>query len=129
VPETTVPAAGQIGWIDLTVPDAERVRAFYEHVTVWTAAPVSMGDYNDYCMIPAGGDKPVAGVCHASGDNKSMPPSWLIYITVAHLDESVRRCAERGGEAPVAERRIAGMGRFCVIEDPAGALAALYQPK
>jgi uncharacterized protein len=125
--ETTPPALGQIGWIDLTVPNAEAVRAFYEHVTGWSASPVSMGDHNDYCMIPAGGDKPVAGVCHALGENAALPPIWLIYITVADLDESIRRCTERGGKVRVAERQIVGSGRYCVIEDPAGAAAALFQ--
>ena len=120
-------APGQIGWIDLTVPNAEVVRAFYEQVTGWTASPVSMGDHNDYCMNPAGAGKPVAGVCHSLGENAAMPPVWMIYITVANLDESIRRCEELGGKIRVAERRIAGMGRFCVIEDPAGAVAALYQ--
>jgi uncharacterized protein len=125
--ETTAPAVGQIGWVDLTVPNAEAVRAFYEHVTGWTASPVAMGDHNDYCMAPAGSDKPVAGVCHALGENAALPPAWLIYITVADLDESIRRCAESGGRVRVAERKIPGMGRFCVIEDPAGAVAALHQ--
>src|SRR4051812_38158475 len=99
--DTTAAALGQIDWIDLTTPNAEAVRAFYEHVTGWTASPVSMGDYQDYCMIPAGGDKPVAGICHALGENGALPPAWLIYITVVDLDESVRRCADRGGKVRV----------------------------
>src|SRR3954452_2767311 len=122
-----MPDIGQIGWIDLTVPGAETVRAFYEHVTGWTASPVSMGDHTDYCMTPAGGNKPVAGVCHALGQNAAVPPVSLIYINVADLDESIRRCTDSGGKVRVAERRIAGSGRFCVIEDPAGAVAALFQ--
>src|ERR1041384_4525221 len=84
---TAVPGVGQIGWIDLTVPDAESVRAFYEHVTGWTSSPISMGDHNDYCMGPADAEKPLAGICHALGENASMPPVWMIYIMVADLDE------------------------------------------
>jgi len=26
---------GKIGWIDLTVPDAEAIRDFYQHVAGW----------------------------------------------------------------------------------------------
>jgi predicted enzyme related to lactoylglutathione lyase len=29
------PTPGQIGWIDLTVPDAQALCAFYQHVTGW----------------------------------------------------------------------------------------------
>ena len=51
---------GQIGWIDLTVPDAEAVRDFYQSVTAWSPSPVDMGGYNDFCMTPTGaGDQPV----------------------------------------------------------------------
>jgi hypothetical protein len=76
---------GQVGWIDLTVPDAEAVRDFYQHVTGWTASPVDMGGYQDYCMNPPGAGQPVAGICHARGVNAGLPPVWMIYITVAEL--------------------------------------------
>ncbi len=50
----TTPGPGTINWIDLTIPDAESVRKFHADVTGWKAAPVEMGGYNDYCMMPAG---------------------------------------------------------------------------
>ena len=52
---------------------------------------------------------------------------WTIYITVADLDEGVRRAEERGGKVRVPPRG-AGTGRYCVIEDPAGAVPALFEP-
>jgi uncharacterized protein len=121
------PALGQIGWVDLTVPGAESVRAFYERVAGWTSTPVGMGDHNDYCMHPAGGAAPVAGICHALGENAALPPQWLIYITVTDLAESMRRCAAEGGKVRLPARRTPA-GRYCVIEDPAGAVAALFEP-
>src|SRR3954452_20512650 len=96
-----LPSAGQIGWIDLTVPDAEGVRAFYEHVAGWTSSPVAVDGHNDYCMLPPGGERPVAGVCHALGENAAMPAAWIIYIVVPDLDESVRRCTELGGKVRI----------------------------
>jgi predicted enzyme related to lactoylglutathione lyase len=121
------PAAGRIGWIDLTVPNAETVRDFYAHVTGWVPTAFSMGDHDDYCMNPAGSNQPVAGICHAVGDNQGLPPVWLVYITVADLDESLRRCEAEGGHVRFPVRQT-GMGRYCVIEDPAGAHAALFEP-
>ena len=123
----TAPPVGQIGWIDLTVPNADAVREFYADVTGWTATSLSMGDYDDYCMTPPGGDKPVAGVCHARGANASAPPVWMIYIMVTDLDESVRRCEARGGKLRSPIREMPGSGRYCIIEDPAGAVAGLFQ--
>jgi predicted enzyme related to lactoylglutathione lyase len=86
-----------------------------------------MEDHDDYCMNPAGTAEPVAGICHAMGENAGLPPVWIIYITVADLDESLRRCTAGGGKLRSAVRN-SPMGRFCVIEDPAGAIAALFQP-
>jgi predicted enzyme related to lactoylglutathione lyase len=126
---TAAPALGQIGWVDLTVPNAGAVREFYQQVTGWSATAFSMGDHDDYCMNPPGAEKPVAGICHALGENAGLPPVWLIYITVADLDESLRRCTAQGGKQRTPVRNAPGMGRYCVIEDPAGAVAALFQPQ
>jgi uncharacterized protein len=119
---------GQIGWVDLTVPDTEAVRDFYKDVAGWTASEVAMGDYSDYCMNPPQQGQPVAGICHARGENADIPPVWMMYITVADLDRSLSRCLERGGRlrSPV---RSTAMGRYAVIEDPAGAIAALFEPQ
>lgn len=76
---------GKIGWIDMTVDDADSVRDFYKAVVGWGHEDVSMGDYADYSMTTP------------------------------------------GSEVIVPIQGLAG-GRFCVIRDPAGATAALYQP-
>jgi predicted enzyme related to lactoylglutathione lyase len=86
-----------------------------------------MGDYEDFCMnVPAGGET-VAGICHARGANASLPPVWLIYITVADLNESLRQCEAAGGKVLAPVREYAGQGRYAIIQDPAGAVAGLYQ--
>ena len=118
---------GKIGWIDMTVGDADRVRDFYKAVVGWETDDVSMGDYSDYVMkMPVSGDG-VAGVCHARGTNADLPPGWLIYIVVEDVEQSAAACSANGGKIVVDPRGLAG-GRFCVIEDPGGSVAALYQP-
>ncbi len=120
---------GKIGWIDLTVPDAEKVKEFYSKVAGWKSDPVSMGDYNDYCMIPPDADVPVAGICHAQGVNKDLPPQWMIYITVENLDQSISACKGNGGEIIVDPKKMDDKSRYCIIRDPSGAVAALYEHK
>jgi predicted enzyme related to lactoylglutathione lyase len=117
---------GQIGWADLTVPDAAPVRDFYQQVTGWSTSPVDMGGYQDYCMIPSGSEQPVSGICHARGGNAGLPPVWLIYITVADLDESIRRCQELGGKLILPPKAM-GNARYCVIQDTVGASVGLYE--
>lgn len=116
---------GQIGWIDLTVDDAPRVRDFYVDVAGWNFDEHSMGDYSDFVM--KAGDNAVGGVCHARGGNEGQPAGWMIYIVVADLDRSLEACVEKGGTVRVPVRTMGGEGRFAVIEDPAGSVCALYQ--
>jgi uncharacterized protein len=117
---------GTIGWIDLTVPDAAKVKDFYAAVVGWTTSEVPMGAYSDYCMHPTGGD-PVAGVCHASGPNAGLPAAWLIYVTVADLTSSLANCKKLGGEVLTPVRDMGSYGTMAVIRDPAGAVCALVQ--
>jgi len=124
--EGTMSTVGEILWVDLTVRDAEEVRAFYEDVAGWRSEPVVMGDYSDFNMIAPGSGEVVSGICHAKGDNTGLPAQWLIYIGVRDLDASMERCVTLGGEI-VAGPTGAGDSRMCVIQDPAGAVAALYQ--
>jgi predicted enzyme related to lactoylglutathione lyase len=119
---------GSIGWMDLTVPEAGKVKDFYREVVGWKASPLDMGGYDDYVMSTPGKDEPVSGVCHARGSNAGLPPVWLIYITVENLDRSVARVEQLGGKVRQPIRSLGGMGRMCVIEDPAGAVAALFEP-
>jgi hypothetical protein len=115
---------GTIAWIDLTVENAPALRDFYCQVTGWQATPHPMGDYDDYDIKTPAGDKTVTGICHARNSNANVPPQWMIYITVEDIDHSVARCLELGGKIIDGPRQI-GHSRFCVIQDPAGAVAAL----
>lgn len=117
---------GEIGWIDLTVPDAPAIRDFYSAVVGWESEDVPMGDYADFNMKSPDGEAR-AGVCHARGMNANLPPSWMIYIIVADLDASIAACEERGGEVIAPIRKMGETQRYCVIRDPAGAVCALFQ--
>lgn len=118
---------GKIGWIDISVDDANGLRDFYAKVVGWKPEQVSMGEYSDFNMTMPGNGEPAAGICHARGSNAALPTQWLIYIVVEDASESAKICAASDGKILVAPRPMDG-GSFCVIEDPSGAVAALYQP-
>jgi len=118
---------GKIGWIDMTVDDADGLRDFYKSVVGWGTEAVSMGEYSDYSMTLPDSGEAVTGICHPRGGNAELPGGWLIYITVADVDASAAACTANGGQVLVGPKGLAG-GRFCVICDPSGATAALYQP-
>ena len=118
---------GTIGWIDLTVDNAGAVRDFYSAVVGWRSEGVSMGDYEDFNMIAPGNNEPVAGVCHARSGNTGLPAQWLMYITIENIEQSTAACKEKGGKVLREPKAISGYGTFCVIEDPAGAVVALFE--
>jgi predicted enzyme related to lactoylglutathione lyase len=120
--------SGRIGWMDLTVDDAEGVRDFYARVAGWRPEPVDMGDYADFNMLAQDEDDPVAGVCHARGANAGLPPSWIIYITVDDLDAAVAEAKSLGGAVILETRGSAGEPRFAVLRDPGAAFALAEMP-
>lgn len=119
---------GSIIWIDLTVDQAEDVRDFYAEVVGWEFDPVDMGGYNDFNMLSPGSEEASAGICFRRGMNADLPPLWLVYISVADLEESIHQCEKLGGRVVSGPKGEPGTGRYCVIQDPAGAVAALFQP-
>ena len=119
-------AVGAIVGTDLTVPNAGEVRDFYAAVVGWTSTDFDLGDRTDYVMSAPGGGE-VAGICHPLGDNADLPPQWLVYVRVADLDASMAKAARRGGRVVAGPKRLGG-GRYCVVQDPAGAVLALVGP-
>lgn len=119
--------AGTISWVDLTVPNAEEIKSFYSKVVGWQSSPVNMGTYDDYAMLVPGTENAAAGICHLKGINKNVPSQWLIYINVDNLDVSLDECRNLGGHVLVEPKNLGEEGRYAVIQDPAGAVCALYQ--
>ena len=117
---------GAIGWMDLTVKDADATRDFYSSVVGWKTESISMGDYKDYCMLSPEDGIVRTGICNAKGENAGIPAQWIMYINVKNLDESIN-AVEQGGGKVVNGPRDMGESRFCIIEDPAGACVGLFQ--
>jgi uncharacterized protein len=118
---------GKIVWVDLTIPNASEVRNFYQQVVGWDASDVPVGDHVDYNMTAPGTEDTIAGICHALGDLVGTPPQWMIYIAVEDIDQSVAACESNGGKVVIAPKSMGGYGRYCVIQDPGGAVAALME--
>ena len=123
------PEIGSITWCDLTVPNAVEVKDFYAKVVGWMPEGLSMGDYEDFAMSVPESNKVAAGICHAKGSNAKLPPQWLIYITVEDVDKSAESCIQLGGKIIVEPKNMPGYGRYCVMQDLAGAVCALFKPE
>lgn len=118
---------GTATWYDLTVPNADQVRDFYTAVIGWRVNPVEMGGYQDYSMQTPGSGKDVAGVCHARGSNADMPAQWMLYFKVVDIDAAVAAVTDKGGKLLTDMKRFGGESKYAVIQDPAGAVCAIFQ--
>ena len=121
-------SVGAITWTDLTVGNPVEIRDFYSRVVGWKHSEVEMEGYSDFSMNAPGSGQTIAGICHARGSNAQLPPQWLVYITVADVDRSAALCKELGGKVIAGPKEMGSHGRYCVIQDPAGAVAALFTP-
>ena len=123
---------GCISWIDLTVSDAAPTRDFYRQVVGWSAQDVGMEDasvrYADYRMCGEDGTG-AAGVCHARGVNRGLPPVWLVYLPVGDLAESLRRVSEEGGKVIKTTQGADGQVVTAVVRDPVGAHLGMVRAK
>jgi len=111
-------------WHDLTVEHAESVRDLYAAALGWSFSTVNMGDYDDFVLASPQGDN--VGVCHARGDNASIPAAWILYFAVENLEHSLSEWQSRGGTI-VNGPRTMGESKFAIVRDTAGAHCAFFQ--
>jgi predicted enzyme related to lactoylglutathione lyase len=116
---------GSFLWQDLTVEDAKDIKKFYESVVGWEFSEQSMGKYDDYNVQDAE-ENIIAGICHAKGVNKNIPPQWLLYVKVSDVAQSAKECKALGGKI-IEGPRMMGKNNFAVIQDPAGAIIAIIE--
>lgn len=119
---------GSIISADITIPNAPELRDFYQQVVGWKSEDMNLkdesGEYSDYIMKDAEGNW-VGGVCHKRGDNKDLPPQWIVYVNVEDVSKSVEKCKQLGGKILKEQKGKDGTYFYALIEDPVGAILAL----
>lgn len=74
-----------------------------------------------YTVVKAGGVG-VGGIMAVLPQAQGMPPTWGCYVTVDDVDVTARMAEQLGGKLLVPPQDIPDVGRFCVIQDPQGAV-------
>ncbi len=108
-------------WFDLRTKNAAASRSFYEHLFGWDVAKVRVGEAT---VTMVGGEKPWASVVPDGGEHLG----WFPYIQVDDLDAATKRAKELG--ATVVQPPAEGpAGTYTPIQEPGGAVFALFQPR
>lgn len=116
---------GEFVWHEVMTTDVAAAQQFYPSVTGWSTMPFA--DDPSYTMWTVGGN-PVGGVMTIPDEaaRSGAPPNWLTYIGTPSVDTTVSQAIGRGGKVLTGPRDIPGAGRFAVLQDPQGAVFAVY---
>jgi uncharacterized protein len=117
---------GTLCWADLSSPDADRAKTFYEKLFGWA---IVKGEHDDsgYLHIK-NGDQFIGGVLPANLRNPNTPPHWMAYFVVENTDAATAKVHSLGGRTYMPPTDIPNAGRFSIVADPQGAAFALFQP-
>ncbi len=61
-------------------------------------------------------------------EQRVAPPNWMLYIAVASADDAAKRAKEAGGALHMDAFDVGDSGRMAIIQDPTGAVFAVWQP-
>jgi predicted enzyme related to lactoylglutathione lyase len=128
--ETPELKPGTFCWIELATSDAEGAKNFYTQLFDWTYVDHPMGPDMVYTILRLD-EKDVGGLYKLMPEQVSqgVPPHWLSYVLVTNAEESTAKAKDLGATILKEAFDVADMGRMSVIQDPTGAVFALWQAK
>jgi len=117
---------GAMTWNELVTDNVDVARKFYTTVFGWTSEAFEMGTMGVYTLFNRPGEKQnAAGMMPLT--QPGVPPHWLVYFAVEDCDASAKRVTELGGKVQVPPTDIPNVGRFSLVQDPQGAVFALFK--
>ncbi len=124
MPEPQKPKHGVFCWNELVSRDPAVAEEFYAKVLGWKAADSGVPG-TKYTLFSAG-DTQVGGLMEMPKEIPSQVPShWMSYVAVDDVDASAAKVTEHGGKILHGPQDIPNVGRFCIIQDPTGAVVSL----
>lgn len=116
---------GAASWLELMTTDVEAAKQFYAELFGWTLEDMPMPGMEEqgltYTVFGMGKDR-FGGIMPMQCDEPGTPPGWGSYITVEDADATAAKAEALGGKVLLPPRDIPGVGRFCMIQDPQGAV-------
>jgi predicted enzyme related to lactoylglutathione lyase len=117
---------GTVCWADLSTPDVESASKFYSGLFGWV---ISGGDDPSGYLHIKNGDAFIGGVPPAAMRNPQAPPHWMLYFYVSDCDSVAAKAQELGATLLMPPLTVEHVGRMAIVNDPQGALFALFQPE
>lgn len=123
----TIDKTGRVVWHDLFTANIHVSMSFHERVAGWHYVTEHSPDFawgggeKDYVLACAG-DEAGAGFIE---QHEMHECGWIPYVEVDDVDSAADRAAELGGTVVTAPFDVPGVGRNCLLRDPAGAVIGI----
>jgi predicted enzyme related to lactoylglutathione lyase len=120
---------GDFIWYELMTSDPDGAKAFYEAVVGWTIGNAEPA-FNGYRMIGRPDGKSAGGLLPLTAEMQQhgARPTWLGYVNVADVDDTVAAIERAGGKALMPAFDIPSIGRIAMVADPQGAVLYVMKP-
>src|SRR5574341_980042 len=121
---------GSFSWVELATTDAAAAKAFYAWLFGWTFVDTPAGPDMVYTRLQLRG-KDVGALYPQQKEQREhgIPPNWMSYVTVESADAAAGKARELGGKILMEPFDVMEHGRMAIVQDPTGAVLALWQPR
>lgn len=127
--ETPEYKPGTFCWVELGTTNGEDAKKFYTELFGWSFDDRPIGEGMVYTMLKFNGkDTGALYQLDAEKIAQGIPPHWLSYVSVADADETTAKAKAQGATVMAEPFDVMSHGRMAVIQDPTGAVFALWQP-
>lgn len=119
---------GTLCWNELYTTNVDAAGKFYVNTFGWSTTPHDMGPMGTYTLFGRDGKKDnVGGMMNMPPNMKGAPSNWLAYFATSDVDASTKKAEALGGKTLMPAMDIPNIGRFSIVQDPQGAVFALYK--
>ena len=122
---------GTFCWVELGTTDLGAARKFYSSVFGWNLSDMpNMPPGMVYAVASVAEGKNVGGLTTLPDEAKKMGarPNWMSYVAVENAEESAKKVTSLGGKFLMGPADT-GPGVMGIVQDPTGAVFALWQEK
>lgn len=130
MPHIDAHAPGTFSWAELATTDQRAANTFYGRLLGWRVEEVPLSAGETYSMFSLDGRR-TGAACTMREDERAqgIPPHWTLYVAVDNADDVAARAPARGGRVLVPPFDVMDAGRMAVLQDPTGAVLAIWQAR
>jgi predicted enzyme related to lactoylglutathione lyase len=120
---------GTLCWAELDTTDMGSAEKFYTALFGWgVKRGGEAANETPYTEWQRGGNS-IGGMMTIPTEWGQVPPNWLVYFMVSDVDATAKKAGQLGGQSIVPPTDIPKAGRFSVVQDPQGAVFAVFKPE